>query len=81
MLESQAPGGSGLTGRIEVLLSRIPWRLLVAALGGVLVTKGTASLLSVDLPDAPEDLALVAKQGMGMVIIGGVILIAAIVHR
>lgn len=68
-------------GRFKSLSTRIPWRLLVATLGGALVVNGGARLLSVELPADLEEVTEVVKQGIGMVIVGGVVLIAVIVSR
>jgi hypothetical protein len=70
-----------VTGKFKSLFTRIPWRLLAAALGGALVASGGARLLSVELPGDLEQVARVVKQGIAMVVVGGVVLIAVIVSR
>ena len=67
--------------RLEAFVSRIPWRLLVALLGGTLVVRGGANLLSVELPADTDEVIRIIKQGMAMVVGGGVVLIAAIIAR
>lgn len=67
--------------RFKLLLSRIPWRLLFVLLGCMLVAKGGAKVLSVELPAVSDAMLQLAKQGMGMVIAGGVTLIAAIMAK
>ena len=61
-----------------LLIRRIPWRVLITLLAGVVVVKG-ACLLSMGLPANPAELAQVVKQGMGMVVVGGVVLIGVVV--
>lgn len=68
-------------GKLETLIARIPWRMMITVLGGVLVFNGGAYLLSVELPADSEEVTWVIKQGMGMVLVGGVVLIAAFVSR
>jgi hypothetical protein len=67
--------------RLKFLLGRIPWRLLIALVGVILVANGGTQLLSVELPADSETVTQAANQGMGMVITGGVTLIAAIMIR
>lgn len=66
---------------LKFLLGRIPWRILLAFVGLLLVVKGGAQLLSVQLPADADAVMQVAKQGMVMVVMGGVMLIAAIMVR
>lgn len=68
-------------GRFEALFNRIPWRILVAVIGGALVVNGVARLLSVELPADSDEVTGMIKQGMGMVVIGGVVLIAVVMSR
>jgi len=70
-----------LKDKYKLLLERIPWRLLILLLGGALIANGGTQLLSVGLPADPETLTQVAKQGMGLVVVGGVTLIAASLIR
>jgi hypothetical protein len=70
-----------MKGKLKFLLSRIPWRVLIAIFGIVLVINGGSKLLSVELPVTSDTAMQVAKQGMGMVVAGGVTLIAAITIR
>jgi hypothetical protein len=69
-----------MSGKFESLFTRIPWRLIIAGVGGVLVVKGVAGLLSADLADS-ETMMRAAEHGIGSVLIGGVILIAVIMSR
>ncbi|MEJ1353200.1 MAG: hypothetical protein RPV21_01345 [Candidatus Sedimenticola sp. (ex Thyasira tokunagai)] len=66
---------------LKPFLSRVPWRFLIVLLGGALVVKGGEQLLSVELPAGSDTVMQLAKQGMGMVVAGGVTLIAAIIVR
>lgn len=67
--------------KFKFLLSRIPWRLLIAIFGMVLVINGGSKLLGVELPVTSDTVMQTVKQGMGMVVAGGVTLIAAIIIR
>jgi len=67
-----------VTANLILLIRRIPWRVLVTILAGVVVVKG-ACLLSMDLPANSAELAQVVKQGMGMVVVGGVVLIGVVI--
>jgi hypothetical protein len=69
-----------MSGKLETLFTRIPWRLIIAGLGAVLVVDGVASLLSADLAKT-ETVIRVAEHGIGSVLVGGVILIAVIMSR
>jgi hypothetical protein len=68
-------------GKFEPLLSRIPWRVLIAVLGGALVVSGGSRLLSVELTADSEAVIEAIKQGMAMVVVGGVVLIALVIDR
>jgi hypothetical protein len=80
-------GGQGrlliveLQVRMQTLIGRIPWRLLLAVLGGVLVIKGASQMLIVDLSAPSESFVSMLKHGMAMVVVGGVTLIGVIVSR
>ena len=67
--------------RYRLFLERIPWRLLIILFGVALVVHGGSHMLSVDLSADPEAITQAAKQGMGLVVIGGVMLIAASMIR
>jgi len=70
-----------MIGKLEALLARIPWRMMVAVIGGALAASGVAHLLSVGLPADPGEAARTIKLGMEMLIVGGVVLIAVVMIR
>ena len=67
--------------RLLALIRRVPWAALVAVLAGILVVNGGARLVSVELPAGSGEALGAIKQGMAMMITGGVALIAAILSR
>jgi len=67
--------------RTQSLISRIPWRLLVAFLGGALVINGASRIVGADLTATSESFILLVKHGMGMVIAGAMLLIGVILSR
>jgi hypothetical protein len=70
-----------MKGKFKALFSRIPWRMIVAVLGIGLVINGGARMLSVELPAESEGVTQMIEQGMVMVVVGGVVLIAVVLGR
>ncbi len=67
-----------MTAKLILLIRRIPWRALITIVAGAVVVKG-AWLLSLGLPADSEALVPAVRQGMGMVVVGGVVLIGVVI--